>query len=266
MRYRITIITALVFSLNILQAIGQNRSFVYPVMPDSLKSVEQRLNYLGLHYWDNFDFKDTLQLSNANISEQGFVNFIDLIPHFTPTTAEQSVHIFASKAFGSQKSKAKFESLIEHYLGNPKSPMRNDKVYLLFIKDIIASPCIDDVEKERWTFKYKQTNKNLPGNTAIDFKWKDEKGMGHQLNEYKNQKVILYFYDPDCENCHKITAWLNKQTIPEDIQLLRIHADDKISDLYSLRAMPTIYLLDKNNKVILKDCSPELLISEINKK
>ena len=48
MRYRIIIITALVFSLNILQAIGQNRSFVYPVMPDSLKSVEQRLNYLGL--------------------------------------------------------------------------------------------------------------------------------------------------------------------------------------------------------------------------
>ena len=85
MRYRIIIITALVFSLNILQAIGQNRSFVYPVMPDSLKSVEQRLNYLGLHYWDNFDFKDTLQLSNANISEQGFVNFIDLIPHFTPS-------------------------------------------------------------------------------------------------------------------------------------------------------------------------------------
>ena len=162
MRYRIIIITALVFSLNILQAIGQNRSFVYPVMPDSLKSVEQRLNYLGLHYWDNFDFKDTLQLSNANISEQGFVNFIDLIPHFTPTTAEQSVHIFASKAFGSQKSKDKFESLIEHYLGNPKSPMRNDKVYLLFIKDIIASPCIDDVEKERWTFKYKQTNKTCP--------------------------------------------------------------------------------------------------------
>lgn len=148
MRYRIIIITALVFSLNILQAIGQNRSFVYPVMPDSLKSVEQRLNYLGLHYWDNFDFKDTLQLSNANISEQGFVNFIDLIPHFTPTTAEQSVHIFASKAFGSQKSKDKFESLIEHYLGNPKSPMRNDHTYLLFIKDIIASPWIDDVEKK----------------------------------------------------------------------------------------------------------------------
>lgn len=179
MRYRIIIITALVFSLNILQAIGQNRSFVYPVMPDSLKSVEQRLNYLGLHYWDNFDFKDTLQLSNANISEQGFVNFIDLIPHFTPTTAEQSVHIFASKAFGSQKSKAKFESLIEHYLGNPKSPMRNDKVYLLFLNEMEKSTGFDETEKERIAFKIKTRNKNLPGDYALDFVFTDKNGNQH---------------------------------------------------------------------------------------
>lgn len=264
MRYRIIIITALVFSLNILQAIGQNRSFVYPVMPDSLKSVEQRLNYLGLHYWDNFDFKDTLQLSNANISEQGFVNFIDLIPHFTPTTAEQSVHIFASKAFGSQKSKAKFESLIEHYLGNPKSPMRNDKVYLLFLNEMEKSTGFDETEKERIAFKIKTRNKNLPGDYALDFVFTDKNGNQHQLSDYKDRKVILYFYDPDCDNCHRISAWFDKQTIPADYTFLSIYADTRISDSYSLEAMPTIYLLDKGNKVILKDCSPEVLMQVIN--
>lgn len=105
MRYRIIIITALVFSLNILQAIGQNRSFVYPVMPDSLKSVEQRLNYLGLHYWDNFDFKDTLQLSNANISEQGFVNFIDLIPHLPQLPQSRVCISLLQKLLGARRVK-----------------------------------------------------------------------------------------------------------------------------------------------------------------
>lgn len=105
MRYRIIIITALVFSLNILQAIGQNRSFVYPVMPDSLKSVEQRLNYLGLHYWDNFDFKDTLQLSNANISEQGFVNFIDLIPHLLQLPQSRVCISLLQKLLGARRVK-----------------------------------------------------------------------------------------------------------------------------------------------------------------
>ena len=79
MRYRIIIITALVFSLNILQAIGQNRSFVYPVMPDSLKSVEQRLNYLGLHYWDNFDFKDTLPISQNKDLSISSISFLILL-------------------------------------------------------------------------------------------------------------------------------------------------------------------------------------------
>ena len=47
-------------------------------------------------------------------------------------------------------------------------------------------------------------------------------------------------------------------------RMLRIIADDQISATYSIKAMPTIYLLDKGNIVVLKDCTPELLISVIN--
>ena len=46
--------------------------------------------------------------------------------------------------------------------------------------------------------------------------------------------------------------------------MLRIFADDKISTTYSIKAMPTIYLLDKDNIVVLKDCTPEMLIGVIN--
>lgn len=86
----------------------------------------------------------------------------------------------------------------------------------------------------------------------------------HQLTDYQNEKVILYFHDPECENCHKVTAWLKKQTIPAEYRMLKIIADDQISATYSIKAMPTIYLLDKGNIVVLKDCTPELLISVIN--
>ena len=76
--------------------------------------------------------------------------------------------------------------------------------------------------------------------------------------------VILYFQDPECENCHKVTAWMKKQTSPAEYRMLRIIADDKISTTYSIKAMPTIYLLDKGNIVVLKDCTPEMLISVVN--
>lgn len=240
------------------------QSFIYPQMPDTLRTVEQRMQYLAIHYWDNFDFTDVNQLNNADIVEQGFVNYIDILPRFPQDIAQQSVAIFASKAFGNIKSKEKFENLIEHYLDDPESPMKNDRTYLLFLGEMNHQTSFDETEKERLAFKIKRVNKNLPGDIAIDFKFADKEGKYHLLSNYKDQKVILYFYDPDCENCHRVSNWLSKQTIPADYTLLEVHADDTISDLYSLQAMPTIYLLDKGNVVILKDCTPEMLINAVS--
>lgn len=251
-------------SISQASAQAQVQEFQYPTMPDTLRSVEQRANYLSEHYWDNFNFTDTLQLNNPDIVEQGFVNFIDILARFNKEIAQKGISSFAAKAFGNAASKTKFESLIEHYFEDPQSPMRNDRVYLLFLEQMAQSPNFDETEKERLTFKIKSSNKNLPGDVATNFTFKDKDGKNHQLSDYKNQKVILYFYDPECENCHKVTAWLKTQTIPADITFLNIVADTPISDLYSLKAMPTIYLLDFDNRVVLKDCTPEMLIQVIS--
>lgn len=242
------------------------QSFPYPALPDTLRSVEQRAGYLSEHYWDNYNFADTLMLKSEEVTEQGFVNFIDILGRFSPAIAQKGIAGFTQRAFKNTAAKERFESLIEHYFENPQSPLRNDRVYLLFLEEMKNSPCFDEVEKERLAFKIKTTNKNLPGDIAINFNFKDENGKSHQLSDYRDQKVILYFYDPDCENCHKVSAWLKQQTIPADIKVLKIIADNHISHIYSLRAMPTIFLLDKGNLVVLKDCTAQELIAYVSSK
>ena len=242
------------------------QSFPYPALPDTLRSVEQRAGYLSEHYWDNYNFADTLMLKSEEVTEQGFVNFIDILGRFNPAIAQKGIAGFTQRAFKNAAAKERFESLIEHYFENPQSPLRNDRVYLLFLEEMKNSPCFDEAEKERLAFKIKTTNKNLPGDIAINFNFKDENGMSHQLSDYRDQKVILYFYDPDCENCHKVSAWLKQQTIPADIKVLKIIADNPISHIYSLRAMPTIFLLDKGNQVVLKDCTAQELIAYVSSK
>ena len=242
------------------------QSFPYPALPDTLRSVEQRAGYLSEHYWDNYNFDDTLMLKSEEVTEQGFVNFIDILGRFSPAIAQKGIAGFTQRAFKNTAAKERFESLIEHYFENPQSPLRNDRVYLLFLEEMKNSPCFDEAEKERLAFKIKTTNKNLPGDIAINFNFKDENGKSHQLSDYRDQKVILYFYDPDCENCHKVSAWLKQQTIPADIKVLKIIADNPISHIYSLRAMPTIFLLDKGNLVVLKDCTAQELIAYVSSK
>lgn len=242
------------------------QSFPYPALPDTLRSVKQRAGYLSEHYWDNYNFADTLMLESEEVTEQGFVNFIDILGRFSPAIAQKGIAGFTQRAFKNTAAKERFESLIEHYFENPQSPLRNDRVYLLFLEEMKNSPCFDEAEKERLAFKIKTTNKNLPGDIAINFNFKDENGKSHQLSDYRDQKVILYFYDPDCENCHKVSAWLKQQTIPADIKVLKIIADNPISHIYSLRAMPTIFLLDKGNLVVLKDCTAQELIAYVSSK
>lgn len=283
------------WACTLVQAQAQ-QSFPYPAIPDTLRSVEQRAGYLSEHYWDNYNFADTLLLKSKEVTEQGFVNFIDILNRFNLDNAskgvahkdiaqkgitrkditqkgiaqkditQKGIACFTRKAFSNTAAKERFENLIEHYFEDQLSPVRNDRVYLIFLEEMKNSPCFDETEKERIAFKIKTTNKNLPGDIAINFKFKDENGKEHQLSDYKDQKVILYFYDPDCENCHKVSAWLKQQTIPADIKVLKMIADNHISYMYSLKNMPTIFLLDKENKVILKDCTAQELIENISTK
>lgn len=283
------------WACTLVQAQAQ-QSFPYPAIPDTLRSVEQRAGYLSEHYWDNYNFADTLLLKSKEMTEQGFVNFIDILNRFNLDYAskgvahkdiaqkditrkditrkgiaqkditQKGITCFTRKAFSNAAAKERFENLIEHYFEDQLSPVRNDRVYLIFLEEMKNSPCFDETEKERIAFKIKTTNKNLPGDIAINFKFKDESGKEHQLSDYKDQKVILYFYDPDCENCHEVSAWLKQQTIPADIKVIKMIADNHISYMYSLKNMPTIFLLDKENKVILKDCTAQELIENISTK
>ena len=308
------------WACTLVQAQAQ-QSFPYPAIPDTLRSVEQRAGYLSEHYWDNYNFADTLLLKSKEVTEQGFVNFIDILNRFNLDNAskgvahkdiaqkgitrkdivqkditqkditqkdiaqkditrkditrkditqkgiaQKGIACFTRKAFSNAAAKERFENLIEHYFEDQLSPVRNDRVYLIFLEEMKNSPCFDETEKERIAFKIRTTNKNLPGDIAINFKFKDENGKEHQLSDYKDQKVILYFYDPDCENCHEVSAWLKQQTIPADIKVLKMIADNHISYMYSLKNMPTIFLLDKENKVILKDCTAQELIENISTK
>lgn len=283
------------WAYTLVQAQAQ-QSFPYPAIPDTLRSVEQRAGYLSEHYWDNYNFADTLLLKSKEVTEQGFVNFIDILNRFNldndskgvahkdiaqkgiarkditqqgiaqKDITQKGIACFTRKAFSNAAAKERFENLIEHYFEDQLSPVRNDRVYLMFLEEMKNSPCFDETEKERIAFKIKTTNKNLPGDIAINFKFKDENGKEHQLSDYKDQKVILYFYDPDCENCHEVSAWLKQQTIPADIKVLKMIADNHISYMYSLKNMPTIFLLDKENKVILKDCTAQELIENISTK
>lgn len=267
--------------------------FPYPQIPSMFTQPEQRATYLLMHYWDNVDFNDMKLVANDDFMEQGFVNYLSVLPIVDAETAEKSVETMMKRAEVNKNAYVRLVNIAEKYLFEPNSPMVNDEVYIMFLNQFLETGVLSNIERVRLEHQYKVVMKNRVGSVATDFLYADVKGKISSLHSFEAEKTLLVFYDPDCDNCDAIIEKLrtdrelNSRIESGKMRVLAIYADEnrelwekdlvnmpqnwvvgravsKIQPLgmYVLRAMPAIYLLDKGKKVIKKEAVPENLFSE----
>lgn len=268
----------------------ESPSFPFPDIPVSLQTPASRLDYLLRHYWEKFDFNDRTQLENPQLGEQGFVNFIALMTnsHVHEELAEAAMEAFCKQMIPSDNGRKTFTTLAKEYLYHADSPMYNERLYALFLRTMLKSPTIKEAERQRMTFRLRLIERNQPGEMATNFSYLLLNGKQCTLNqtEIKGDYLIVFFYDPECSQCHQTLTemradpQLSTAIKKGRLSLLAIYTEDnpqvwrntlsEIPDgwitgdnrseikeklLYDLKAMPSLYLLDKEKKVILKDTS-----------
>lgn len=242
-----------------IPATAQGDAFPYPAVPDSLHEPQARADYMLSHYWDSANLTDSTLLYSATYGEQGFVNYIDLLNRFGKNVGEASAKSFIGKAWTSGVARRRFTGLIDYYLDDNASPVHNDRTYAWLLNAMAADQHADATERERLLFKARQAAINQPGDTARDFSFTGDDGRKHRLSDYRNARVCLFFYDPECEECHTTWAWLKAHPLPATVRTVRVRVNDELFRLYALRQTPTIYLLDKHNVVVLKEATKEQL-------
>lgn len=289
------VISTMLLLVGGLTALAQ--SFPYPSIPQDLRTPTERGAYLLAHYWDNINFTDTAIIDDKEVLEQGFVNFIDFLPRMENASATQGIKAFAQKSFSKTTPKkvcSYFANLTEHYLYNPNSPLRNDDLYLQFLAYMTTAEAFDETEKTRYDYQKRNLSKNQVGSRAADFAYIDRTGKRNTLYKTEAEYTMIYFNDPDCDNCHAITKSLAADSIFTEnphLTVLAVYPDgdndnwkqhpqpfpsawiDAYSpngeiaekQIYFIHATPTIYLLDRNKNVILKDCSPQEVRNYLSK-
>jgi len=177
-------------------------------------------------------------------------------------------------------------ALLEKYLGDPNSPYRNEQLYEDVLRSEIASRWYDETEKKIKDSHLNLIRQNRAGNLANDFTFTTPKGESERLFEIPANRVLLFFYNPECEACKEMKARLSSSRVINNaitrgqLKVLAIYVDrdENIwrkhlkenpnawlegrdeneslyeNNIYDLHAIPTIYLLDENKMVILKDC------------
>lgn len=254
--------------------------------------------YYISHYWDRYDFAAYDKKYAEETTGQAFANFAYLlqmqsgIGAATPE-AQSAVKAMLTRAAVSENAYWHFLDLCEHYFYEPNSPMRNDEFFIPAIAHALSTKSpLDEDSKSRYRTLKKTVERNRPGTVATDFVYTTAGGSQGRMSQIKSDILIIYFYNPGCADCRRVKDMLVESEAVSRLhkegrlKVLAVYPDEDLTEwkkylaenpkwwissydkgavvqsrnLYDLKAIPTLYLLDKDKNVVLKDPTPENLI------
>lgn len=260
-----------------------------PEIPVMMNTPEQRASYLAEHYWSHVNWTDTNYIHHPEITEQGWANFIDILKLIPTAERENALKNVFAAAEVEKKCYQYLIKLADKYLYDPNSPLRNEEYYITVLDAVIHSPMLTDAEKIRYQARRTLAQRNRLGTPAQDFSYTLISGKSGHLYSIQANYTLIFFNNPGCHACGEVMDALKASQVIRDairhkqLKVLSLYPDEDIrewkafaqdypqewingydkkqaiqaNNLYDLKAIPTLYLLDRNKKVLLKDTTAE---------
>ena len=275
-------------------------SFPYPEPPAMVSDATQRAEYAVLRWWNKYF--EAPQRYSAEMLEQAFVNYVTVLPMVSLGVMERAQDTLltrAERSEASQDSSARvleqILSLEEKYLYNVNSPYRNEEFYLPVMRHMLAWPDLKEDVRLRTQREYPMFSLNRLGTVAADFTYTLRNGRTGRLHDLKADRILMFFSNPGCQNCKEIIdALSNSLAVQAQLQdgslkVLNVYPDEDLTEwfaymshypknwinafdaegmirsdtIYCLRAIPSLYLLDAEKRVICKDAPLEEVLRRL---
>jgi len=254
--------------------------------PDSIRWV-LNYNYNKDHFFDNIDLNDE-RLIRTPLLYSRLDSFFTNVLVQSPDTINKEIDKLINKC----SSNYKMFQFVSVYLFNhfrESEIMGHDAVMVKIADDIYLSGKADWVTREFKDDLRKQIDlirPNLIGKKAENMVMDSYKGIFVSLYDVEKDFTVLYFWEPNCGHCQeatpKLKAYYDK---PKDYSLevfavcttadkekwTKYIEDNKLTWIngwdpkrishfdfyYNVQSTPTIYVLDKNKKIIAKKLAVE---------
>jgi len=248
---------------------------------------EERMNWLKNHYLDQVNFSDTLLLrSDAWVNKA--VSYLSLFSNNRYSQKQLETEFI--KAVTNILSAATvnpdvYKFLLDYYVGG------FDKYHfdgvITYIADNFQDPfaCEDQARKTSLQKKLENFKKISVGKTAPDIEVLDIKGKPIRLSAISSEYTLLIFWSSQCGHCMemmpRVKQFYDKQK-PKLMEILAVSLDtnktawttfirneklnwlnacelkgfnSKSADEYNIYATPTMFLLDREKKILSKPIS-----------
>lgn len=261
--------------------------------PDSIRWV-MGYTYQKNHYWDNINLSDE-GILRTPIFESRLKGFFTNILIQTPDSLNMEVDRFIAKTEGNKNTYQYVVSyLLNHF--NQSNIMSHDAVFVHIAENYYINKKAPWANEELMTKLKERVNRlrpNLVGKIAPNLVLESDNGEYIALNQIKAKYTIVYFWEPDCSHCQKETPILYNfynKVRDKGIQVYAIYTQYKKEEwqkslaekgydwinvwdanynsnfraLYDITSTPTVFLLDKDKKIIAKKISVETLEQIVN--
>ena len=239
---------------------------------------------------------DSTMVSGVSVGdiEQKMANWTNVLGMVGLPVVEKAMSRLYDRAVACEKKDTasnvfeKFTELVDKYFYDPNSPLRNEDHYSFYAARLAKSSLIEPVMQEKYARQVRLAALNRTGTPATDFRFADKRGRMHSLYGIKSELTLLFFSNPGCAACKEIIDVLNNDPVISQLiadgtmAALNIYIDEDLEawrsympiypenwyngfdpdlvirgeELYNVRAIPSLYLLDKDKVVIMKD-APE---------
>lgn len=173
--------------------------------------------------------------------------------------------------------------------------MGMDKVFVHMVENYYLTDEVDWMDDQRLESMRQRAEELKPlllGETAPDVRLRDPEGKTLGLHEIEADYLVLYFWDSECPFClqaapklketwealkddgvrivainteREQSKWLDAiSDYPQDwIHLHDAGGEGNVLDTYSIYAIPKVYILDEEKKILAKDIGIEHITSFI---
>lgn len=302
-RFLLILLVTLFFSCNNNRTSSENKvDSLTREHIDSAQNSSQRkqgqedINHQVIHFWDDIDLLKRYESKELEFIEQHFANYLSLFPNVSEEVIKESLQAFVGKSADDSNLIEHISQLFSKYLYDPNSPFRNDLFYEYALIELIRSNSISSTLKARLEMILELVNRNQQGDIAADFSFLKTDGQQERLSSIKADYTIVVFYVPGCPSCADlINYWNNNSAMHKPVaegkvKILAIYpdgdkkvwqdyqnsvpklwvngVDEKLELLkqriYDLKSSPTIYILDKDKRVVVKDATIEQFVQLFN--
>lgn len=164
--------------------------FAYPVAPDTIKTFENRVNYIVDNFWGNYDLSKPI--ADLNAFNGAFRDYLGFLRYCHRTVAISSVRDFLFKA---QTNKANFEKiamLAEMGLYNVGAEYWSDEIYTEFLKAVIGNKQLKQDVRKYYAKQMERINRTQLGASLASVTYTDADGKKVSIADIEADMVMIF--------------------------------------------------------------------------